>query len=193
MAERNESGLNPVVAVVIAIVLVGGIIGAYLWSTWTGPVHAGQVVSVTVYPIHRDLSTGAAMGGIGGGPNQYDEMIVLANIKIKSTTKLPLFLNNMWGDLTLHNGTTQRDLAASTSEFGKVFIAYPKLKPDEGQPVPWNVTIQPGQELDGQLIFHFPISQQDWDSRQSFVINLQFLHQPDLTLPATAAQTSTVQ
>lgn len=193
MADRNNSGLNPIVAVLIAIVIVGGIIGAYLWTTWTGPVHAGQVVSVTVYPIHRELSTGAEMGGITGSPNTYDEVIVLANVKIRSTTKLPLFLNNMWGDLTLHNGATQRNLAVNNVEFRDVFAAYPKLKPAEGHPMPWNVTLQPGQELDGQLIFHFPVTAQQWDSRQSFEVSLQFLHQPDLTMAATPSETTTLQ
>lgn len=193
MADRNGSGVNPIVSIVVAIVIVGGIIGGYLWSTWTGPVHAGRVVSMKVYPIHRELSTGSAMGGINGAPDVYNEVIVLANVKIKSTTKLPLYLNSMWGDLTLHDGSTQRGLAADPTDFRKVFVAYPSLKPDEGQPIPWNVTLQPGQELDGQMIFHFPVSQQQWDGRQSFVVSVQFLHQPDLKMATTAAEATTVQ
>lgn len=182
MSDRNGSVLNPLLSVVIAILLVGGIIGGYLWSTWTGPLYAGQVVSVKTYPIHRDLATGAAMGGISGTPDVYDEVIVLASVKIKSTTKLPLFLNGMWGDLTLQDGKTQRDLAASPSGFPRVFIAYPALKPDEGQPVPSGITLNPGQELDGQLIFHYPVSEQDWNARQSFAVTIDFLHQQPLVM-----------
>jgi len=190
---EDRSGLNPAIAVLIAMVLVGAVVGGYLWATWTGPVHAGQVVSMTVYPIHRELSTGGALGGVDGGPNVYDETIVLANVKIRSTTKLPLFLQDMWGDLTLHNGTTQRDLAANNTDFGKVFVAYPKLVSAKKTPVPRGITLAPGQEIDGQMIFHFPVSKQDWDERQSFDITVEFINQKPLVLHTTGAGTTTVE
>ena len=190
---EERSGLNPAIAVLIAIVLVAVVVGGYLWTTWTGPVHAGQVVSMTVYPIHKELSTGSAVGGVAGGANVYDEVIVLANVKIKSTTKAPLFLHDMWGDLTLHDGTTQRDLAADDTDYGRVFVAYPKLIPEERNPVMRNVTLQPGQEIDGQMIFDFPVSQQQWDARQSFTVTVAFVNQDNLTMPTKAAVTTTVQ
>jgi hypothetical protein len=190
---EDRSGLNPAIAVLIAMVLVGAVVGGYIWATWTGLVHSGQVVSMTVYPIHRELSTGSSLGGVDGGPNVYDEVIVLANVKIRSTTKLPLFLHDMWGDLTLHNGTTQQDLAASDTDFGKVFVAYPKLVAAEKPPVPRNLTLQPGQEIDGQMVFHFPVSQQDWEERQSFTVTVEFLNQKPLVLQTTAAKMTTVQ
>lgn len=192
---QERSGLNPAVAVLIAVVVVGGIVAGYVWATYKGPVHAGQVVSVTVYPIHRELSTGGplTLGGVDGGPNTYDELIVLANVKIKSTTQLPLFLHDMWGDLTLHDGKTQRSLAADERDFGKVFIAYPKLASAEKTPVPRDFTLQPGQEVDGQMIFHFPVSKQDWDGRQSFTVSVDFTNQKPLELPTTAAEVTTVQ
>jgi hypothetical protein len=190
---EERSGLNPAIAVLIAIVLVGAVVGGYIWATWTGPVHQGQIESVAVYPIHRELSTGSALGGVDGGPNVYDEVIVLANVKFRSTTKLPLFLHDMWGDLTLHDGKTERSLAAGSDDFDKVFVAYPKLASLEKKPVPRNITLQPGQEVEGQLIFHFPITRQDWDGRQSFEVTLDFINQEPLVLPTTAAEITTVQ
>lgn len=190
---QERSGLNPAVTALIAIAIVAAVVGGYLWATWTGPVHAGQVTSVTVYPIHRELSTGGGLGSVDGGPNVYDEVIVLANVKIKSTTKLPLYLHDMWGDLTLHDGKTERSLAADDSDFGKVFVAYPKLASVEKTPVPREVTLQPGQEVEGQMVFHFPDTKQDWDGRQSFEITVEFTNQKPLVLPVTAAEVTTVQ
>ena len=131
MSERSESGIHPLLTVLAAIVIAVGVIGSYVWATYTGPVHAGQVVSVSAYPIHRELSTGSGLGGLNGGANIYDEVIVIADVKIKSTTKLPLFLHEMWGEVTLPNGDVIQSLAASGEDYRKVFVAYPALEAAE--------------------------------------------------------------
>lgn len=136
MSERNGSSIHPLFAVIAAIVVSAGIIGAYLWATWTGPVHSGDVTSLYAYPIHRELSTGSGLGGVNGGPNITDEVIVIANVRIKSTTKLPLFLSDMFGNLTLPNGEVEQSLAASGSDYRKVFVAYPALDSQQKAPIP---------------------------------------------------------
>jgi hypothetical protein len=175
-------GFHPLLVVFAAIVIVVGIIGAYLWATYTGPVHTGQVVSVSVYPIHRELATGGGLGGLNGGPNVYDEEIVLADVKIKSTTKLPLFLQEMWGEVTLPDGNILQSLAASGEDYKKVFIAYPDLVAKMKPPMPRGITMTPGQEIEGQMIFHFPITQKDWDARKQFDVVIGFINQKSLRL-----------
>jgi hypothetical protein len=73
-----------------------------------------------------------------------------------------------------------------------VFIAYPALAPKQTTPVLRDTTMTPGQTLDGQIIFHYPISGQQWDQRKDFKISVQFLHQKDLVLdeaPSAAPKT----
>jgi hypothetical protein len=36
--------------------------------------------------------------------------------------------------------------------------------------------------VDGQLIFHFPITKQDWDSRKAFDVTVRFINQNSLVL-----------
>lgn len=182
MSENNGSSIHPVFAVIGAIVVSAGLIAAYLWATWTGPVHTGTVTSLYAYPIHRVLSTGSGLGGVSGGPNIIDEVIVIANVQIKSTTKLPLFLNDMYGNLTLSNGEVQQSRAASGSDYRKVFVAYPDLASQQKTPVPHDVTMNPGQVVEGQLVFHFPITQAQWEGRQGFDVDIRFIHQNDLIL-----------
>jgi hypothetical protein len=187
MADRDQSGIHPVFAAVAAVVIVIAIIGGYVWINTKPPVHAGQVVAVTAYPIHREISTGSAIGGLAGAKDIYDEEIVIANVHIKSQTQLPLFLHDMWADVTLADGTIQRCTAASATDFHNVFIAYPDLAPKQTAPVLRDTTMTPGQELDGQIIFHYTISAQQWDQRKDFKVYVQFLHQKDLVMDSTLA------
>jgi hypothetical protein len=186
MSERNEAGNHPWFTVLAATVIVVCCIGAYVWIFNTGPVHAGQVVSVQAYPIHRELSTGSGLGGVNGGANVYDEVIVIADVKIKSTTKLPLFLHDMWADVTVANGDVQQSLAASGEDYRKVFVAYPALAAQQKTPMPRDITLTPGQEVEGQMIFHFPITEKDWNARKQFDVVVGFIHQKDLVLHTMA-------
>lgn len=190
MTDRSEAGIHPMFTALAATLIVVCCIGAYVWINNKPPVHAGQVVSISTYPIHRELSTGSALGGIDGGTNVYDEMIVIANVKIRSQTKLPLFLHDMYGDLTLENDETQRDVAASASDAQKVFIAYPTLAPQQKAPLQRDITLSPGQEVEGQLIFHYPISAQQWNQRKGFDIVIGFIHQKNLVLHTMAGGTA---
>ena len=182
MSERSGSGFYPLLTVLAAIVIAVGVIGSYVWATYTGPVHAGQVVSVSAYPIHRELSTGSGLGGLNGGANVYDEVIVIADVKVKSTTKLPLFLHEMWGEVTLPNGDVIQSLAASGEDYRKVFVAYPALEAQKKTPMPRDLTMTPGQEVEGQMIFHYPITQKDWDGRKQFDVVVGFINQKNLVL-----------
>jgi hypothetical protein len=192
MSDRDQAGVHPAFAAIAATFIVIAVLGGYVWYNTKPPVHVGQLVSITAYPIHRELSTGSALGGLAGQKDIYDEEIVIANVHIKSQTEMPLFLHDMWADVTLADGTTQRSSAASPTDYHNVFIAYPALAPKQTTPVLRDTTMTPGQTLDGQIIFHYPISGQQWDQRKDFKISVQFLHQKDLVLdeaPSAAPKT----
>jgi hypothetical protein len=182
MSDKSGTNIHPVFAVIGAIVVSAGIIAAYVWATWTGPVHSGEVTSLYAYPIHRELSTGSGLGGVNGGPNVTDEVIVIASVRIKSTTKLPLFLSDMYGNLTLPDGQVEQSLAASGSDYRKVFVAYPALAQQQKTPVPRDITMSPGQVIEGQVVFHFPVTAAQWNGRQGFDVDIRFIHQNDLVL-----------
>ncbi len=182
MSERDGAGHHPWFTVLAATFIVICCIGAYVWINNKGPVHAGEVVSVSAYPIHRELSTGSALGGVTGAPDVYDEVIVIADVKIKSTTKLPLFLHDMYGDVTMADGTVERSVDASADDYKKVFVAYPALAPQQKTAVPRDITLTPGQQVEGQMVFHFPISEKDWEARKGFDVVVGFINQKDLVL-----------
>ena len=173
-------------AVAATVVLVVLAIGAYLWIHFTPPVHSGQVLSLDVYPIHRELSTGPVSGsktdGLQGQPDIYDQLIVLANVRIKNQTDIPLFLHDMSGAVHLRDGEDENSRAASARDFDNVFIAYPDLKKMRKEPLPRDVTLAPGQQVEGMVIYNFPISKDQWDSRSDMDMSFSFLHQKPLVL-----------
>jgi hypothetical protein len=174
----------PAVAATVVLVLLA--VGAYVWIKLIPPVHTGQVLSIDIYPIHRELSTGPVNGaktdGLQGQPDIYDQLIVLANVRVKNQTNIPIFLHDMWGIVRLQNDEEQRSLAASARDFDKVFIAYPELKPKRKDPLPRDLTLTPGQQVEGMVIYNFPISKDQWDSRQDMEMHFSFLHQNSLVL-----------
>ena len=187
---RERSGIHPVFAAAAAVIFVVAVVGGYVWFNTKPPVHAGQLVSIDAYPIHRELSTGSALGGLQGQKDVYDEEIVVASVRIKSQTQMPLFLHDMWADVTMADGTTQRSTGASTPDYNNVFIAYPALGPKKTSPVLRDTTMTPGQEIDGQIIFHYPISGKDWDARKDFKVTVEFLNQKELVMDETPGNTT---
>jgi hypothetical protein len=172
----------PAVGAFVFVVLA---IGAYVWINNKPPVHAGEVLSVNIYPIHRELSTGpvnkSRTEGVAGQPDIYDQMIVLVDVRIKNQTDIPLFLHDMVGVVHLPD-EDQRSLAASGTDFGKVFIAYPDLKQFQKQPLPRDLTIPAGQQVEGLVIYNYPISKAQWDARTGMDLTFTFLHQKPLVL-----------
>jgi hypothetical protein len=185
MSEETKSS-NAWVSVGGAFVFVVLAIAAYVYFNTKPPVHAGEVLSVNIHPIHRELGTGPANGagdkGISGQGDTFDEVIVLVDARIKNQTDIPLFLHDMWAVVDLPDDEQERSLASSQTEFGNVFIAYPSLQPLKKNPLLRDLTLQPGQQVEGMMIFSYQISQAQWDSRSGLDITMTFQHQKPLLL-----------
>lgn len=186
MSDETKSS-NPWLSVGGAIgfmVLVAA--GIFVWLYTRPPVHTGQVLSVNIYPIHRELNTGPVNGsrteGVAGQPDIYDELIVLAEVQIKNQTNIPLFLHDMSAVVNLADGDAERSLAASSSDFTKMVVAYPELKPLRKDPLPRDLTLTPGQQVQGMVVYHFPVSKAQWDSHTGMDLTFTFLHQKALVL-----------
>jgi len=178
----SKSWFPVTVAIAVAVLAAAGI---FVWLYTRPAVHAGQVLSVNVKSIHRELGTGPVNGsrteGVAGQPDIYDELIVLADVRIKNQTDIPLFLHDMWGVVHLRD-EDQRSLAVSDRDFEKVFIAYPDLKPLEKALLPRDITLTAGQQVEGMVIYSYPISKAQWDERTGMDLTFSFLHQKPLVL-----------
>lgn len=182
----DRTGIHPLFTVFAAIALFVCIVGGYVWFNNKPPAAAGEVVSLTAYPIHRELSTGSSLGGMNGGTNIYDQLIVIADIRVRSKSKDPATVFDVWGNLTLADDEVDHCVAANPTDSHKVFVAYPELAPRQKAPMLNGTVLRPGQEIDGQVIFHYPISAQDWNQRKQFNVTVEFQHQNNLVMPVQA-------
>jgi len=184
MAEGSNPA-RPLLIVVIAFVLVSLAIASYAYFNRMPPVSAGEVLSLNVYPIHRDLSTPGSVNGLGGQAENYDEMLVFADVRIRNQAKIPIFLHDMWSTLELPD-STEHDTAVSQSDFNKVFLAYPGTRAFRKDPLPRDLTLTPGQQREGLIVFHYEMPKAQWDARKSMAIHISFLNQNSLVLPVAS-------
>jgi hypothetical protein len=184
LASSSGGGGSPLPKVLIAAFIVIVAIGAYLYFGAIPPVATGEIMHLTACPIHSVSNTAlAANPSAAKVENTFDEVIVVAEVRLRNQSRGPIFLSDMAGLLTLP-AEEHRSLAANATDFNRVFVAYPQLLPMKQQPLLRDITIAPGETVEGQLIFNYPVTKDQWDARRSYDVTLSFLHQRDLVLPA---------
>jgi hypothetical protein len=184
MSEETKS-YHPWLTILIAFVVVSVAIAAYVYFARVPTPYSAQILSVNVYPIHQDLSPPSTTQGIGGENETYDQVLVLADVRLQAISKVPLYLHDMWANVNLP-GESDRSSAVSASDFDKVFIAYPDLRQFQKLPLQRDITLQPGQQVEGMMIFSYQMNKATWDSHTSMDITLDFIHQKPLVLHLTA-------
>ena len=171
--------------ILLATLLVCAVIAAYVLLGQKPPMATGDVARVSVFPVHTTIHGGAA--GAPGMPGQdevYDQLLVMAHVRVHNQSKEPISVDDAWATVTLPNGETRRSLAASDTDFQRVFAAYPQLAPIRMDPFRRDVTIQPGESVDGMLVFNYPMDDQQWASRKAMTVTVSFANARELTMRA---------
>jgi hypothetical protein len=88
---------------------------------------------------------------------------------IASTIKLP-------------DGSEQVNTTAGDKDMDRVFQAYPSLSYLRSESIRRDITLSPGQSVQGLCIFNFPITKEQWDSLQSAKVVVSFMHHKNLEL-----------
>src|SRR5262249_20180721 len=150
------------------------VIALYVYIDEKPPAVVGQIVKLDVTPIHTEMRVGAGAQGLQGGMDTYDQLLITAEVQVRNQAKYPLYLRAMWSNMTSSNGDLQRSLAANKTDFQSVFVAYPQMASLKQEPLLRNSTLQPGQSAQGLVIFHYPITKDQWDTRKRFEAIIDF-------------------
>ena len=171
--------------VLIALILSSLIVVIWVRFGRKTPVASGEIARLAIYPVQAKISGGAAgLAGQQGQDEIINQLLVFAHVRLHNPNKAPITITDDWGVVTLADGSLQRSIGASTADFDKVFQAYPQLAPLRMDPLRRDAQIQPGQSLDGLVVFSYPISRDDWDKRKSAQVTVSFNGAKDLILNA---------
>jgi hypothetical protein len=166
----------------VAAVLVTVAIAIYYYLIQKPPDAAGELLQINYYPVHTAINGGNGDPGMQGSKESYDQLIILAKLRVRNQTNIPLFLQDISASVTLPDGEPQINVGLAARDFDRVFQAFPGLAPLRAQPFDRSATLQPGQSIEGLAVFNFPMSKQQWDARKSGDVVVSFMHQPNLLL-----------
>ncbi len=187
---ERGSALTAAISVIAALCIIAAVIAGFYYFDTPPPASQGRVLSIDVFPIHNTSGGGVIAGGISGQPETFNEVMLLANVQVKNTAKVPIRIFDLDSYLYIPNSDTYEDGAASHRDFERVFLAYPQLKSKEAPPLRRDITLQPGQVVTGQLVYHYPITLQQWQARTKLHIVIVWKHQNNLVLQLKGNQTS---
>ena len=173
--------------VAIAAVLVTLALAIFVYIVKTPPVSAGEVLQVNYYPVHTTSTGGSGTSGAGqvgmqGSGETYDQLLILAKVRVRNQTNIPLFLRDIAATVTMPDGSEQTNVAAGATDAARVFQAFPALASWQSAPFDRDVTVPPGQSTEGLAIFTFPMTKQQWDSRKGANVVVSLINQNDLVI-----------
>jgi hypothetical protein len=169
--------------IVIAAVAVSIAIGLYVWIEEKPPVAGGDILTMNLYPVHTLINNGGGGDtGMTGTAEYYDQLLILAKVKIRNQTDIPLFMLDISAAIKLPDGSEQVNVTASDKDMDRVFQAYPSLNYLRAASIPRDTTLSPGQSVQGLAIFNFPITKEQWDSLQTAKVVVSFMHQKNLEI-----------
>lgn len=174
--------------VLIALAISSLVVLAWVHFGRKTPVATGDIARINIYPVQAKITGGAAgTPGMEGQDEIVNQMLVFAHVRLHNPNQAPITIVDDWAVVTLPDGETRRSLGASDADFDKVFRAYPQLAPVRMDPLRRARQIQPGESVDGLVVFSYPLSREDWDKRKSMEVTITFNGAKDVTLNVPAS------
>ena len=178
--ELTKGSSHPLASGIFAAVLVTMAIAGYFISGIKPPVITGEIEQVWAHPQHSETS-GFDVNGALMPKEEYDQVYVFALVKLRNQSDHPLFLHNAMTNATLDDGI-HSSYAATASDYDRIFLAYPNMPVPHGKALSPQVTIDPGQTVEGTIVSAFRLTKQQWDARKNLDFTFSIQYQPSFKL-----------
>ncbi|HEY1986487.1 MAG TPA: hypothetical protein VGG85_13820 [Terracidiphilus sp.] len=185
--EFTKGSSNVLLPSITAAVLVTIAVFVYVRLGEKPPMATGEVTHVVSHLMHRETA-GVDASGAPTPKEVFDQVLVFAHVKLHNQSKQPLFLHQILADATLKDGLLS-SYAASAIDYERIFASYPDLAPLHGKPLSYELTLEAGQTVEGDVVSAFRISKPDWDGRKDLAFTFAFRYQPNLKVIPTGAVT----
>lgn len=152
--DRAKWTMPPWQPVVIALVIVGIVVGVIAFLNRAKPPAAGGIDEVTSVAVPGD-SVMAAINVHFGNSSEY--LIKVHTIKATVQTSKGEF----------------SDEAANASDYQRYYEAFPDLKQNAKTPLMQDARVAPGANGIGTIIVSFPVPKDVFDSRQSLTVSVE--------------------
>jgi hypothetical protein len=138
------------------------------------------VTHTAVLATHTVFNGGSMV--VGSQSQAEDDLYVLATVRIDDRLKLPLFIKDITGTLTLPDDSVATASAVEKNDLANLYVTFPKLQPLASSPLLRESAIAPGQHAEGMVLLHYPTTQAVWEQRKSATVTIDFYHQGELTV-----------
>jgi hypothetical protein len=155
-----ERSLPPAKIVLIALAGLAVVLAIYGFVGRAKPQGAGSLDNIAAVEV----------------PNQ-NSMLVALTVTVHNSGEKPLWIHNIEGKLKTPSQEYSDD-AASAVDFERYFQAFPALKQNSQAALMPETKILPGNEARGTVIVSFPVTQADFDKRQSISVVVHPYDQP---------------
>jgi len=160
-----------------AFLVVTAAIAGFFLAHRKAPTAAGEVTQVWVHGLHIANNPATGM-------EPMDQVLVLADLRIRNQSGEPIVLRELMTNVTLDDGP-RSSYAATSTDYDRIFLAYPELAGLKGNKLTRDTVLQPGESIEGMLVSSFHCSTEQWAGHKDLSFSVQFKLHPDLVLTPT--------
>lgn len=172
----------------IAALLVSSAIGGYILLNPAPVEPSGEVVDIRLYtppsPAVDANATGLILASATVPSPASHSLLVLTPVKIHNTGNKPYSIFDINASVRLGN-SEYRSADVSPEDFQKVFHYYPELASFQQPPLLRHAVVQPQATLTGLLVFNYPLTEAEWNQRETFQVKVSFERGKDIVLSGT--------
>ncbi len=182
-AQNTNPSRNSMVrsALIAGAILAVALVGLWFYAHQPPPLE-GQVVQLWIHPMHTVLSRRDAAGVIQA-PEQFDQVLVLAQIHLHNRSGQPVILKQLMTNLTLPDGMDS-SYAATATDYDRVFAAYPELARLRTEPLRSDTMIAAKSSVDGMIVSSFQLTDERWKQQSGMNFEIDLKMHPALILTA---------
>jgi hypothetical protein len=152
--DSPKRSLPPAVPVVIALAIVGIVVGVIAYLERSKPVAQGGIDAV-----HTSQ------------PEDVTNTMVAIQVTLRNVGSKALYIKSISANLKTDLGD-QSDDAAAGSDYDRYLSAYPDLSQHVTQPLTVETKIMPGAEQKGTVLVAFPISELQFTDRKDLNVTI---------------------